>query len=112
MSTELRTLMDALRPLAKLNVLNQVSLDEQIIDEYVKANGGHLTHTLERLRNVIHEEEVANRAGENWSIARDYVRRMLHTYSLMFQPERSDERFDASEVWAPSVLKSIQKRAE
>ena len=32
---------------------------------------------LERLRNVIHDEEMANRRGENWSIAKDYVRSLL-----------------------------------
>jgi hypothetical protein len=100
MSTELRTHIDALRALAKLNDLNQVILVEQRIDEYLKANGGQLPHALERLRNAIHQEEAANRAGENWRIARHYVRRMLHTYSLIFEAKHSEERFENPEVTA------------
>jgi hypothetical protein len=75
MSTELRTVIDALLALAKLNGFNQVILVEQTMDEYLKANGGHLPHALERLRNLVHEEEVANWKGENWSSAKNYVRR-------------------------------------
>jgi hypothetical protein len=112
MSNQLQTHMEALRALAKSNDLKQVILVEKNIDEYLKANGAHLPHALERLRNAIHEEEVANRAGEDWSIARKYVRRMLHTYSSTFQPERTEEGFESSEVgpWLPLLLQSLRKK--
>jgi hypothetical protein len=77
MNTRLRTHVDALRALAKSNDLNLV-LVEQSIDEYLKAHADYLSHALERLRNSIHEGERANRPGEDWSTARDYVRRLLH----------------------------------
>jgi hypothetical protein len=83
MNTRLRTHIDALRTLAKSNDLNQVILVEQSIDEYLKARADHLSHALERLRNSIHEEERANRSGEDWSTARDYVRRLLHKMPLV-----------------------------
>jgi hypothetical protein len=70
--------MDALRALAKSDDLNQVLLVERSVDEYLKANADHLSNALERLRNSIHEEERANRFGEDWSTAKDYVRRLLH----------------------------------
>ena len=89
MDTRLQTHMDELRALASRNDLNQVILVEQNIDEYIKANGNHIAHALERLRSAIHEEEVANRPGEDWSIARDYVRQLLHRLSLLFLPEGS-----------------------
>ena len=82
MDTRLRTHMDALRALAKSDDLNQVLLVERSVDEYLKANADHLSNALERLRNSIHEEERANRSGEDWSTARDYVRRLLHKMPL------------------------------
>ena len=78
METRLRTYMGALRVLARSNDLNQVILVESNIDEYLQTNADQLANALVRLRNAIHAEEVANRAGEDWSIARDYVRRLLH----------------------------------
>jgi hypothetical protein len=78
MDTRLRMHVNALRVLARSRDPNQVILVERNIDEYLKAEGGHRAHALERLRNAIHEEEAAKRAGEDWSLARDYVRRLLH----------------------------------
>ena len=78
METRLRTYMGALRVLARSNDLNQIILVERNIDEYLQTNADQLANALVRLRNAIHAEEVANRAGEDWSIARDYVRRLLH----------------------------------
>ena len=88
MDTRLRTHIDALRTLAKSNDLNQVILVEQNIDEYLKARADHLSYALERLRNSIHEEERANRSGEDWSTARDYVRRLLHKMPLVEKTAR------------------------
>jgi hypothetical protein len=112
MSSELRTLMDALRAWSKSSDLNQVVLIEGRIDEYLKANGSHLPQALERLRNCIHEEEGANRGGEDWSIARSYVRRMLHTYSLIFEAKHSEERFEGSEAGSRQpLLQSLRRRS-
>jgi hypothetical protein len=33
---------------------------------------------LERLRVAIHNEEAERREGEDWSVARDYVRSLWH----------------------------------
>jgi hypothetical protein len=65
METRLRTYMGALRVLAKSNDLNQVILVERNIDEFLQTNAEQLAHALERLRNAIHAEEVANRSGED-----------------------------------------------
>ena len=88
METRLRTYTDALRVLARSNDLNQVILVERNIDEFLQNNAEQLAHALERLRHAIHEEDRANRSGEDWSIARDYVRRLLHR---MRQPNRGEQ---------------------
>ena len=36
-----------------------------------------LAHALERLRRAIHFEELERREGEDWSVAREYVRSLL-----------------------------------
>ena len=59
METRLRTHMDALRVLARLNDLNQVILVERNIDEFLQTNADQLAHALERLSNVI-----ARRSGQ------------------------------------------------
>ena len=33
-----------------------------------------LAHALERLRKAIHYEELERREGEDWNVAKDYVR--------------------------------------
>jgi len=77
MTTNLRTLMDELRALAKSPDLDQVFMVRRNIDEYLKARADRLSLALEHLRTSLHEEERANRPGEDWSPARDYVRRLL-----------------------------------
>ncbi len=59
METRLRTHMDALRVLARLNDLNQVILVERNIDEFLQTNADQLAHALERLSNV-----SARRSGQ------------------------------------------------
>ena len=78
METRLRTHVDELRVLARLNDLNQVILVERTIDEFLQTNADQLAHALERLSNAIRAEERANRSREDWSIARDYARRLRH----------------------------------
>jgi hypothetical protein len=86
MNTRLRTRVKTLGVLARADELNQVILVERSIDEYLNANADHRAHALERLRNVIHKEEAANRPGEDWSVARNYFRRLLHNM-LRADPE-------------------------
>jgi len=50
---------------------------ERHIDEYLKADPFSLAHALERLRRAIHYEELERRDGEDWSIAKEYVRSLL-----------------------------------
>ena len=52
-------------------------LVERHIDEYLRTDPFSLAHALERLRRAIHYEEVEGREGEDWSIARNYVRLLL-----------------------------------
>lgn len=67
----------ALRDLAKSNDPHRDILIERHIDEYLKADPFSLAHALERLRRAIHYEELKSREGEDWSIAKNYVRSLL-----------------------------------
>jgi hypothetical protein len=53
-------------------------LVERYIDEYLRTETFSLTRALERLRRVIHYQEVEGRWGEDWGIAKEYVRSLLH----------------------------------
>ena len=66
----------ALRDLAKSNDPHRDILIERHIDEYLKADPFNLADA-ERLRRAIHYEELKSREGEDWSIARNYVRSLL-----------------------------------
>jgi hypothetical protein len=66
-----------LRELAKSNDPRRSVLIERHIDEYLKADPFSLAHPLERLRRAIHSEELKSREGEDWSIAKNYVRSLL-----------------------------------
>jgi hypothetical protein len=68
----------ALRDLAKSNDPHRHILIERHIDEYLRTDPFSLAHALVRLRRAIHYEEVEGPGGEDWSIARDYVRALLH----------------------------------
>ena len=67
----------ALRDLAKSNDPHRDILIERHIDQYLRADPFSLAHALERLHRAIHYEEVESREGEDWSIARRYVRSLL-----------------------------------
>jgi len=54
-----------------------VVLIEEAVREYLKAEPGTLRLSLERLYDAIDSEEAEKRRGEDWSIARDYVRSRL-----------------------------------
>jgi hypothetical protein len=66
--------MDALRVLARTNDLNRVVLIERNINEYLRTESGGKERGLERLRVAIHNEEVEGRRGEDWGMAKEYVR--------------------------------------
>ena len=68
------TYMDALRNLAKTDVPNRAELIVRNVDLYLKDEIGGRQRALERLRQAIHNEETERREGEDWSVAKDYVR--------------------------------------
>ena len=67
----------ALRALAKSTGPHRHVLIERQIDEYLRNDPFSLAHALERLRRAIHYEELERREGEDWSMAKDYVRSLL-----------------------------------
>jgi hypothetical protein len=74
----LRPCLTALRDLAKSKSPRRNVLVEQHIDEYLKTDPFSLFHALERIRRAIHYEENERRKGEDWSVAKNYVRLLLH----------------------------------
>jgi hypothetical protein len=74
----LRACIAALRVLASSKASHRHRLIELEIDEYLKNDPLSLARGLERLRVAIHNEEAERREGENWSIAKEYVRSLLH----------------------------------
>ena len=82
MENPLKECMDALRVLAKPNDTDRVVLVEININDFLKkAESDQSGRWLERLRRAIHAEEMANRRAEDWSIAKDHVRSLLHRMS-------------------------------
>jgi len=67
----------ALRVLARSRGPNCSVLVERHIDEYLRTDPFSLADALERLRRAIHYEEGERRDGEDWSVAKDYVRSLL-----------------------------------
>ena len=74
---QLRRLVETLRVLARTHEPNRVVLIEKAINEYLNDKAGIVGLSLERLCDAIDREEAVKRRGENWSIARDYVRSRL-----------------------------------
>ena len=74
----LTTYIDALRILAKTHGSGRVVLiKKRNIDRYLQIESGRKERGLERLRVAIHNEEVERRKGEDWSVAKNYVRSLL-----------------------------------
>jgi hypothetical protein len=69
--------LTALRILAKSTGPHRHVLVEKHIDEYLRNDPFSLAHALERLRRAIHYEELERREGEDWSVAKYYVRSLL-----------------------------------
>jgi hypothetical protein len=74
-SPRLTTYIDALCNLARSDVLDRVKLIEKNVDLYLEE--GARNRALEALRSAIHNEESERREGEDWSIAKEYVRSLL-----------------------------------
>lgn len=70
--------LTALRILARSKGLRRDILIENNIDEYLRTDPFSLAHALEQLRRAIHYEELERRQGEDWSVAKNYVRLLLH----------------------------------
>jgi lipase chaperone LimK len=68
--------IEALRVLARTNEPNRAVLIERNIEDYLKTAGSEKP-SLERVRDAIEREEAEKRQGEDWSIAKDYVRSRL-----------------------------------
>jgi hypothetical protein len=68
------TYVDALRNLARTDAPNRAELIKRNVDLYLKDEIGGRQRALERLRQAIHNEETERREGEDWSVAKDYVR--------------------------------------
>jgi hypothetical protein len=73
----LQRFVEALRVMAQANDPNRAVLIENAINEYLKGELGTVGLSLERLCDAIDREEARKRRGEDWSIARDYVRSWL-----------------------------------
>ena len=78
-----RTYMDALRNLARTDVPNRAELIERNVDRYLKDEVGGRQRALERLRQAIHNEETERREGDDWSVAKDYVRDRLQLRAVL-----------------------------
>jgi predicted transcriptional regulator len=74
---QLQQLVEKLRVLARRNEPNRVVMIEKAINEYLDDKAGIVRLSLERLCDAIEREDAAKRRGEDWSIARDYVRSRL-----------------------------------
>ena len=72
-----RPCLTALRVLAKSKGPHRHLLIERHIDQYLRTDPFSLAHALERLRKAIHYEELERREGEDWSVAKEYVRSLL-----------------------------------
>jgi hypothetical protein len=74
----LRMCMDELRVLARSNDPDRAVLVEGHIDTYLTTETVSVWQALERLCKGIRDEHDKGREGENWSIAKKYIRSVLH----------------------------------
>jgi hypothetical protein len=69
--------IEELRVLARTNEPNRGVLIERNIEHYLNTEPGSERPALERLRDAIDHEEAERREGEDWSIAKHFVRSWL-----------------------------------
>jgi hypothetical protein len=70
--------LTALRILAKSKGPHRHTLIERHIDDYLRSDPFSLAHALERLRRAIRYEELKRSEGEDWKVAKNYVRLLMH----------------------------------
>ena len=70
--------MDELRVLARSNDPDRAVLVEGHIDTYLTTETVSVWQAVERLCKAIHDEHAERREGEDWSIAKGYIRSVLH----------------------------------
>ena len=83
----LATCMDALRVLAKSTDPGRAVLIEKYIDAYLTTETVSVWHALEQLGKAIRDEHAERREGASWSIAKEYVRSVLHRMSSFRPPD-------------------------
>jgi len=69
--------IEELRVLARTNEPSRGGLIERNIEDYLNAEPGNERPALERLRDAVDHEEAEKREGEDWSIAKHFVRSWL-----------------------------------
>ena len=97
----------ALRVLARSNDPHRSVLVERRIDAVLKADPFSLAHALERLPKAIHYEEVERRDGENWSIAKEYVRSLLRRIESRVQFASWEEASQAGNLALNQFLQHL-----
>ena len=70
--------MDELRVLARSNDPDGAVLVEVHIDTYLTTETVSVWQALERLCKGIRDEQAKGREGEDWSVAKGYIRFVLH----------------------------------
>jgi len=70
--------IDELRVLARSNDPDRAVLVEGHIDTYLTTETVSVWQALERLRQGIRDEQAKGREGEDWSVAKGYLRSVLH----------------------------------
>ena len=73
----LGTCIDALRVLARSSDGDRAVLVERYIDAYLTTETGSVWQALERLCKSIRDEQAEGREGEDWSVAKRYIRSAL-----------------------------------
>ena len=70
--------MDELRVLARSNDPDRAVSVEGHIDTYLTAETVSVWQALERLCKGSRDEQAKGREGEDWSVAKGYIRSVLH----------------------------------
>jgi hypothetical protein len=73
----LGTCVNALRVLARSNDPDRAVLVERDIDAYLTTETGSVWQALERLCKGIRDEQAEGREGEDWNVAKRYIRSAL-----------------------------------
>jgi hypothetical protein len=73
----LGTCINALRVLARSNDPDRAVLVERHIDAYLTTETVSVWQALERLCKGIRDEQAEGREGEDWSVAKRYIRSAL-----------------------------------